>query len=105
MRDKVIRGSRHERGYDYRWEKLSKRARKLQPFCTDCGRTDDLTADHSTEAWRRREAGLPIRLKDIDVVCRQCNTDRGAARGSAATDEHRNRDALTIIETWTETTD
>jgi len=65
-----------ERGYDTAWRNLSERARRMQPFCTDCGREDRLTADHSPEAWRRHEAGLPIRLKDIEVVCIECNIDR-----------------------------
>ena len=69
------------RGYDYAWAKLSKRARKLQPFCVDCGTTNDLTADHSPEAWDRKARGLIIRLQDISVVCRGCNSKRGAARG------------------------
>jgi len=69
-----------ERGYDTAWRNLSERARRMQPFCTDCGREDRLTADHSPEAWRRHEAGLPIRLKDIEVVCIECNIDRGSAR-------------------------
>jgi 5-methylcytosine-specific restriction endonuclease McrA len=67
-------------GYDWTWQKLSKRARRLQPFCSDCGAADDLTADHTPEAWRRRNAGLPIRLEDVDVVCRGCNARRGRAR-------------------------
>lgn len=82
-------GNRHARGYDNHWARLSKRARELQPFCSDCGRTDDLTADHSERAWQRRAAGKSVRLKDIDVVCRGCNSDRGAARGSGATDKYR----------------
>ena len=68
-------------GYDAAWTRLSSRARRLQPFCSDCGRLDDLTADHTPEAWQRKAAGLPIRLRDVDVVCRSCNTARGAARG------------------------
>jgi hypothetical protein len=68
------------RGYDSTWERLSKKARKLQPFCTDCGSTENLQADHSLEAWERRAAGKPIRLRDIDVVCGPCNVDRGQAR-------------------------
>lgn len=68
------------RGYDSDWERLSKKARKLQPFCTDCGATENLQADHSPEAWARRAAGKAIRLKDIDVVCGPCNTERGQAR-------------------------
>lgn len=68
-------------GYDGAWDRLSKRARKLSPFCEDCGTPDDLTCDHSAEAWRRKEAGKPIRLCDVAVVCRSCNARRGAARG------------------------
>lgn len=72
------------RGYDWAWTKLSVKARKLQPFCTDCGSLDDLQADHTPEAWRRKEKRLTIRLQDIDVVCGPCNRARGAARGSNA---------------------
>lgn len=83
------KGSAHQRGYDYRWARLSKRARALQPYCSDCGSPHNLTADHSIEAWARRDRGLPIRLQDIDVVCQDCNHDRGPARGPDATDEYR----------------
>lgn len=69
-----------ERGYDAAWTRLSARARKLQPFCTDCGATEDLQADHTPEAWARKAAGKAIRLKDIDVLCGPCNRRRGAAR-------------------------
>lgn len=69
------------RGYGAAWQRLSRRARKLQPWCEDCGSPEDLTTDHSPEAWRRQAAGLPIRLADVAVVCRSCNAARGAARG------------------------
>lgn len=72
------------RGYDERWRRLSRRARLLQPFCSDCGATDDLQADHSPEAWERHEKGLPLRLADVDVVCGRCNRKRGAARGATS---------------------
>lgn len=68
------------RGYDSAWFRLSRRARKLQPFCLDCGTSDDLTGDHSTEAWERKEKGLPIRLQDVEVRCRSCNAKKGRAR-------------------------
>lgn len=68
------------RGYDQTWRKLSERARRLQPWCTTCGTDQNLTADHSPEAWRRREQGKPIRLKDISVECMTCNIDAGPAR-------------------------
>ncbi len=76
--------STRARGYDTPWRRLSERARRLQPFCTDCGATNDLQADHSPEAWRRHAAGLPIRLQDIEVVCGPCNRARGSARGAGA---------------------
>ncbi|GAB3698509.1 hypothetical protein GCM10028815_03100 [Mariniluteicoccus flavus] len=68
-------------GYDWTWRKLSLRARRIQPWCSDCGTTHDLTADHSPEAWEAKEAGRVITLAMIDVVCRRCNSKRGAARG------------------------
>lgn len=74
------RSSASQRGYGSRWTRLSRKARKLQPFCLDCGATDDLQADHTPEAWRRYDEGKPIRLQDIDVVCGECNRARGQAR-------------------------
>ena len=73
--------SPRRRGYDAAWQRLSARARRLQPFCSDCGATEDLQADHTPEAWQRKAKGLPVRLQDIDVVCGPCNRKRGAARG------------------------
>lgn len=74
----------NERGYDHAWRKLSEKARKLQPFCSDCGATNDLQTDHSPEAWARKSSGKRIRLCDVDVVCGPCNRKRGAARGKLA---------------------
>lgn len=90
------------RGYGSAWQKLSVRARRLQPFCSDCGATDDLTADHSPEAWERHAAGLPIRLADVDVVCRSCNSKRGRARPwgegvTARTQDRRVRQNFALI--------
>lgn len=67
-------------GYDAAWDALSKRARRLQPFCSDCGTQWSLTADHLPSAWERKRAGLPLRLQDVDVVCGPCNTKRGSSR-------------------------
>ena len=86
--DKTGRPASDRRGYDWRWRRLSERARAMQPFCTDCGSPYDLTTDHTPEAWERRAAGKLIRLKDIDVVCRSCNAARGAARGQRTTNHH-----------------
>lgn len=72
-------------GYGHAWDQLSRRARRLQPWCSDCGTTQQLSADHTPEAWRRHDAGKPIRLKDIAVVCIRCNIARGKARGEGVT--------------------
>jgi 5-methylcytosine-specific restriction enzyme A len=84
-RPQQVKASAASRGYDNAWTRLSRKARKLQLFCLDCGSTDDLQADHTPEAWRRKVAGKSIRLCDIDVVCGACNRCRGAARGDAPT--------------------
>lgn len=60
------------RGYDSRWNRLSKQARREQPFCSDCGSPEDLTADHLR--WPARS------LEDVDVLCRPCNSAKGAIR-------------------------
>lgn len=73
-------GSASARGYDARWARLSRKARKLQPFCTDCGATEDLQLDHSPEAWERYYSGKVIRLCDTTVLCGPCNRARGQAR-------------------------
>lgn len=61
-----------QRGYGYRWRQLSKEARRTHPFCMDCGTNKDLTADHLH--WPART------LADVEVVCRSCNSRRGALR-------------------------
>ena len=66
------RGSRHERGYDSRWTRLSAQARRLQPFCSDCGSAVDLQVHHKT--WPARG------LKDVEVVCARCHATRPAIR-------------------------
>lgn len=79
------KGSYRKLGYDAAWDRLSRRARRLQPWCSDCGATEDLQGDHSPEAWVRKAAGKPIRLQDIDVVCGPCNRRRGPARPQQTT--------------------
>lgn len=80
----------HARGYDETWRKLSARARRAQPFCTDCGTVEALTADHSAEAWARRARGQVIRVEDVTVLCGPCNTRRGSSRpGTDRADTHR----------------
>ena len=62
--------SRQARGYDEAWNRLSLKARKLQPWCSTCGTSEDLTGDHLR--WPART------LADLDVLCRSCNAKKGA---------------------------
>lgn len=73
-------GSSRDRGYDAAWDRLSRRARKLSPFCEVCGSTDDLQLDHKPSAWRRKAEGKVIRLEDVRVLCRLCNVAAGSSR-------------------------
>lgn len=73
--------SARARGYDAAHDRLSRRARRLQPCCADCGRPDDLQLHHKPEAWQRKAAGKIIRLQDVEVLCGDCNRRRGPARG------------------------
>lgn len=82
--------SPRERGYDAAWDRLSRSARAAQPWCSDCGATSRLTADHKPSAWRRKAKGLPLRLIDLAVVCSDCNWARGSSRpGSPRADPGR----------------
>ena len=76
------------RGYDAAWQRLSRRARTLAPFCEDAhlgGCNGPLTADHRPSTWTRRDHGLPLRLQDVSVVCMRHNALRGKARGNNVT--------------------
>lgn len=81
------------RGYGWAWQQLSRRARAMQPFCSRCGSTTDLQADHTPRAWKRHAEGLPVRLKDIDVLCEPCNQAAGDARPGSARYERWERSA------------
>lgn len=84
------RGTARQRGYDTTWDRLSVRARRLQPWCTDCSAVEHLTLDHLPSAWQRRAEGKVIRLRDIAVVCGDCNNRRGSSRATG----DRARDAV-----------
>lgn len=74
------RGDFRARGYDAAWDRLSQRARARQNFCTLCLVTNGLSADHLPIAWWRKEHNLPIRLRDVQVLCAQCQADVGSSR-------------------------
>jgi 5-methylcytosine-specific restriction endonuclease McrA len=64
---------RRHNQYDYEWQKMSRLARALQPWCTKCLSTQDLTADHILSI---KNGGLNT-LDNISVLCRKCNSSKG----------------------------
>lgn len=82
------------RGYDRKHEELSRQARRLQPWCSDClthgGPKNPLTLDHTPQAWAKVNAGKRLTIKDVAaglavVRCLRCNIAAGAARGANVT--------------------
>lgn len=67
-RDRVTRNN------NARWKNLSRRLRRQQPFCSNCGTTTDLTVDHITPL---ADGGDPYDLDNLDVLCRSCNSAKG----------------------------
>lgn len=68
IRPRLARPTTAQRGYGSRWQALSRRARKLQPWCTWCEATTDLTTDHLS--WPAHS------LSDVQVLCRSCNATK-----------------------------
>lgn len=65
-----------------RWKKLSKKLRKLSPFCELCGTPEDLTVDHLVRVTDR-----PEWTYEIDNLRVLCKTDNGVLAGVPATPE------------------
>ena len=63
---------KRNRQYDYEWQKLSKYARSIQPWCSRCKSIKDLTADHILSL---ANGGLNT-LDNIMVLCRRCNSSK-----------------------------
>lgn len=67
------RPARQIRGYDSQWQQLSRYARAAQPWCSRCGSSKDLTADHIVPL----ASGGSSTLSNIQVLCRKCNSSKG----------------------------
>ena len=67
------------------WERLSKRLRKLTPFCELCEVTENLTVDHVIPL--SQDDALAYVIENLRVLCRSCNSRRAAT----CTDEERQR--------------
>jgi HNH endonuclease len=65
------------RGYGGAWQRLSLLARQCQPWCSVCGTSADLTADHRDP---RSKGRADLTLADVVVLCRRCNSRKGRSR-------------------------
>lgn len=70
----------NSRDYNGAWKILSRKARKMQPWCLWCGSTKNLQCDHTPTAWERKLAGKSIRIEDVRVLCGPCNIEAGQAK-------------------------
>jgi 5-methylcytosine-specific restriction endonuclease McrA len=66
-------GTRTSRGYDNDWLRLSANAIAQHPYCSHCGSTEDLTADHIVPKAR---GGRNV-LSNVQVLSRSCNSAKG----------------------------
>lgn len=74
------KGRRHDTHLNKtRWKKLSRKLRSIQPWCSTCGATDDLTVDHRKPIATHPE--LAYALDNLDVLCRSCNGAKDAHLG------------------------
>ena len=67
------RGTADQRGYDSEWRRVVRAAIALQPYCSICGTTDDLTGDH----LRPLSRGGTNHPSNVRVLCRAHNSARG----------------------------
>lgn len=58
-----------------RWKSLSKRLRRLAPWCEQCGATEVLTVDHLLPVSDYPE--LNYAIENCRVLCKSCNGRRG----------------------------
>src|SRR5699024_11049973 len=64
-----------------RWKSLSRRLRRMSPFCEMCGAKDDLTVDHIVRVTDRPE--WTYEIDNLRVLCRRCNSRISGVRSSS----------------------
>jgi 5-methylcytosine-specific restriction enzyme A len=77
-----------QRGYGTHWQRLATLARRLQPWCSICGATQDLTTDHVNPATRGMRG---LTLADVQVLCRRCNGSKQDKSGPKRIEQPRQR--------------
>jgi 5-methylcytosine-specific restriction protein A len=69
-------GTTSARGYGGDYQRLRAIAIQRQPWCSQCGATQNLTADHIVA---RADGGANV-LSNLRVLCLSCNSARSGAR-------------------------
>jgi 5-methylcytosine-specific restriction endonuclease McrA len=76
-----------QRGYGADHQRMAKLAIRAQPWCSYCGATSDLTADHIVP---RSRGGLNV-LSNYRVLCRRCNSSKQDKSAPKAFEKPRQR--------------
>ena len=74
-----------------RWQAVARQQIQRQPWCSRCGATSDLTADHIVAMAL---GGDPYDPRNLDTLCRSCNSKKGQREGGVARRRGRPQIAL-----------
>jgi 5-methylcytosine-specific restriction enzyme A len=72
------KGTTSQRGYGTAHQRRRKALIQAQPWCSQCGATEDLTADHVVLLSHGGDPNGPLQ-----VLCRSCNSKRRAMQRQA----------------------
>jgi hypothetical protein len=79
-----LRGSRHERGYGYAWEKLRKLVIKRDGHqCQQCKREGRLTPGQDVDHIINKASGGDDSLVNLQYLCRACHIAKTAHESNA----------------------
>ena len=67
-----VRGSKHERGYDAHWDKISRVVRSARPVCELCHDAPSQDVDHIVPFNGLRDP-LRVEIDNLQAVCRPCH--------------------------------
>ena len=68
-------GNASERGYDWRWAKVSKYVRTNEPICRHCQNTAATMVDHIVPL---KQGGARLELNNLQPLCRSCHAIKTA---------------------------
>lgn len=66
-----------------RWQRLSRRLRRMQPWCSSCGAEDGLSVDHIVPL---AHGGDPFDVTNLQILCQSCNSTKATKRATTRGD-------------------